>query len=71
MTQYKSFKNEKQKLQQVWNEVKSTDAIVSNNLRKISLDLRSVDFTKRIIRIPVTSNQTLFDGNGAGGGIGG
>lgn len=71
MAQYKSFNNEKQKLQKVYNEVKSTAAVVEKKLKKIRLDLRSVDFTKKIIRISVTSNQTLFDGNGGGGGIGG
>ena len=55
MTQYKSFKNTKNKLEKIWNRVEDNTSRLKN-VPVVNLNYNSINFNKRIITIPIIAN---------------
>lgn len=57
----KSFNNTKNKIKTIWDLSQKNKNQVDNNLKKINIQLKDINFSKNIITIPLVEN-TLFDG---------
>ena len=72
MTKYKSFNDEKKKLNQLWTR-KEEDSANEKDLKKITIKINPNSFSKQIVTIPIALNINLaspVDQNPGGGGGG-